>query len=117
MGVDQEQKKARMHSEAIDKQLIEMSKEEEHIVKILLLGKSTPGLVFLRGQGRFHFLKGTSIGNIWMGTKAKIRGYRGSVASNLFQASKSSSMGHIFACVRALSITSGGIFIQTQNSF
>ena len=39
IGVDQEEKKARLHSEAIDRQLIQMSKEEEHIVKILLLGE------------------------------------------------------------------------------
>ncbi|XP_022102416.1 guanine nucleotide-binding protein G(o) subunit alpha-like [Acanthaster planci] len=43
IGVDQEEKRARLHSEAIDRQLIQMSKEEEHIVKILLLGAGESG--------------------------------------------------------------------------
>ena len=43
-----------------------------------------PGILSLKGQGRFHFAKGTSIlklfksmGNFWMGTKAKIGGNGG----------------------------------------
>ena len=39
LGVDKSNQNARMRSEAIDRELMQMAKEDEHIVKILLLGK------------------------------------------------------------------------------
>ncbi len=41
LGADSKshQQNARMRSEAIDRELMQMAKEDEHIVKILLLGR------------------------------------------------------------------------------
>ena len=37
--IDQEEKRARQHSQEIDRNLVAMARQEENIVKILLLGE------------------------------------------------------------------------------
>ena len=47
MGIDKAHHSARARSEAIDRELMQMAREDEHIVKILLLGKYLLSLLFI----------------------------------------------------------------------